>query len=57
MQIFDLLKQLKHEMIIQSFAFSFSMFAEIETKEACDWLRAAGFPQYVQLFKGKHEGV
>lgn len=31
------------------------MFAEIEAKEACDWLRAAGFPQYVQLFKGKHE--
>uniref|UniRef100_A0A673JCY2 StAR-related lipid transfer protein 13-like n=1 Tax=Sinocyclocheilus rhinocerous TaxID=307959 RepID=A0A673JCY2_9TELE len=25
--------------------------AEIEAKEACDWLRAAGFPQYVQLFE------
>ncbi|MEQ2310686.1 hypothetical protein AMECASPLE_011647 [Ameca splendens] len=25
--------------------------SEIEAKEACDWLRAAGFPQYVQLFK------
>ncbi|XP_051963188.1 stAR-related lipid transfer protein 13-like isoform X2 [Xyrauchen texanus] len=25
--------------------------AEIEAKEACDWLRAAGFPQYAQLFK------
>uniref|UniRef100_A0A3Q2PPF3 Si:dkeyp-23e4.3 n=1 Tax=Fundulus heteroclitus TaxID=8078 RepID=A0A3Q2PPF3_FUNHE len=24
---------------------------EIEAKEACNWLRAAGFPQYVQLFK------
>ncbi|XP_015250155.1 PREDICTED: rho GTPase-activating protein 7-like isoform X1 [Cyprinodon variegatus] len=24
---------------------------EIEAREACDWLRAAGFPQYVQLFK------
>ncbi|XP_031606216.2 rho GTPase-activating protein 7 isoform X1 [Oreochromis aureus] len=24
---------------------------EIEAKEACDWLRAAGFPQYAQLFK------
>lgn len=35
--------------------FSFSLFAEIEAKEACDWLRAAGFPQYVQLFKGKYE--
>ncbi len=26
--------------------------AEIEAKEACDWLRAAGFPQYAQLFEG-----
>ncbi|KAG9265918.1 rho GTPase-activating protein 7-like isoform X1 [Astyanax mexicanus] len=25
--------------------------SEIEAKEACDWLRAAGFPQYAQLFK------
>ncbi|KAF7700336.1 hypothetical protein HF521_003294 [Silurus meridionalis] len=25
--------------------------AEIEAKEACEWLRAAGFPQYVQLFE------
>ncbi|KAJ8276814.1 hypothetical protein COCON_G00085660 [Conger conger] len=25
--------------------------AEIEAKEACEWLRAAGFPQYVQLFR------
>ncbi|NXJ62253.1 RHG07 protein, partial [Rostratula benghalensis] len=25
--------------------------AEIEAREACDWLRAAGFPQYVQLFE------
>ncbi|KAJ0004166.1 hypothetical protein NQD34_010380 [Periophthalmus magnuspinnatus] len=24
---------------------------EIEAREACDWLRAAGFPQYVQLFR------
>ncbi|XP_059187007.1 stAR-related lipid transfer protein 13 isoform X2 [Centropristis striata] len=24
---------------------------EIEAKEACDWLRAAGFPQYAQLFE------
>uniref|UniRef100_A0AAZ3QI21 StAR related lipid transfer domain containing 13a n=1 Tax=Oncorhynchus tshawytscha TaxID=74940 RepID=A0AAZ3QI21_ONCTS len=27
---------------------------EIEAKEACDWLRAAGFPQYAQLYEGKH---
>ncbi|XP_017579190.1 stAR-related lipid transfer protein 8 isoform X1 [Pygocentrus nattereri] len=25
--------------------------AEAEAKEACDWLRAAGFPQYVQLYE------
>lgn len=31
----------------------FIFFAEIEAKEACDWLQAAGFPQYAQLFKGK----
>ncbi|RMB96847.1 hypothetical protein DUI87_26915 [Hirundo rustica rustica] len=24
---------------------------EIEAREACDWLRAAGFPQYAQLFE------
>lgn len=28
-------------------------FSEIEAKEACDWLRAAGFPQYAQLYEGK----
>ncbi|NXT01046.1 RHG07 protein, partial [Jacana jacana] len=27
------------------------LVAEIEAREACDWLRAAGFPQYVQLFE------
>ncbi|XP_061107123.1 rho GTPase-activating protein 7-like isoform X2 [Conger conger] len=26
-------------------------FAEIEAKEACDWLRAAGFPQYAQFYE------
>ncbi|XP_033922611.1 rho GTPase-activating protein 7-like [Melopsittacus undulatus] len=25
--------------------------AETEAREACDWLRAAGFPQYAQLFE------
>nr|XP_004660053.2 stAR-related lipid transfer protein 13 isoform X2 [Jaculus jaculus] len=25
--------------------------AEIEAKEACEWLRAAGFPQYAQLYE------
>ncbi|NXD67824.1 RHG07 protein, partial [Eolophus roseicapillus] len=27
------------------------LMAEIEAREACDWLRAAGFPQYAQLFE------
>ncbi|KAJ7995694.1 hypothetical protein DPEC_G00247230 [Dallia pectoralis] len=27
------------------------MVRELEAKEACDWLRAAGFPQYAQLFE------
>lgn len=26
---------------------------EIEAKKACDWLRAAGFPQYAQLYEGE----
>jgi len=29
------------------------LFSEVEAKEACDWLRAAGFPQYTQLYEGK----
>ncbi|XP_028840220.1 rho GTPase-activating protein 7 isoform X1 [Denticeps clupeoides] len=28
--------------------------SEIEAREACDWLRAAGFPQYAQLFRDCH---
>ncbi|KAG7257502.1 hypothetical protein CRUP_033575 [Coryphaenoides rupestris] len=28
-----------------------AVLEEIEAKEACDWLRAAGFPQYAQLFE------
>ncbi|XP_036372528.1 rho GTPase-activating protein 7-like [Megalops cyprinoides] len=27
------------------------ILTQIEAKEACDWLRAAGFPQYVQLYE------
>jgi len=27
--------------------------AETEAKKACDWLRAAGFPQYAQLYEGE----
>lgn len=29
-------------------------FTEIEAKEACKWLRAAGFPQYAQMYEGKY---
>uniref|UniRef100_A0A803XVJ5 SAM domain-containing protein n=1 Tax=Meleagris gallopavo TaxID=9103 RepID=A0A803XVJ5_MELGA len=25
--------------------------SELEAKKACDWLRAAGFPQYAQLYE------
>lgn len=32
----------------------FCPLSEIEAKEACDWLRAAGFPQYAQLYEGRH---
>lgn len=28
------------------------LIAELEAREACAWLRAAGFPQYAQLFEG-----
>lgn len=35
---------------------SFLLFsAEIEAIEACKWLRAAGFPQYAQMYEGKLE--
>lgn len=27
--------------------------SEIEAAEACKWLRAAGFPQYAQMYEGK----
>lgn len=29
------------------------IFIEIEAIEACKWLRAAGFPQYAQMYEGK----
>ncbi|XP_076131129.1 stAR-related lipid transfer protein 8 isoform X2 [Alosa pseudoharengus] len=28
--------------------------SELEAREACDWLRAAGFPQYVPLYEATH---
>nr|2DKY_A Chain A, Rho-GTPase-activating protein 7 [Homo sapiens] len=27
------------------------ILTQIEAKEACDWLRATGFPQYAQLYE------
>lgn len=29
-----------------------TIFLEIEALEACNWLRAAGFPQYASMFQG-----
>lgn len=31
----------------------FCFISEIEAIEACKWLRAAGFPQYAQMYEGK----
>lgn len=31
----------------------FFSISEIEAIEACKWLRAAGFPQYAQMYEGK----
>lgn len=30
-----------------------SIVTEIEAQEACKWLRAAGFPQYAQMYEGE----
>lgn len=27
--------------------------SEAEARKACEWLRAAGFPQYAQLYEGE----
>ena len=34
-----------------------SFAAEREAKDAISWLRAAGFPQYVQMYAGKFRAV
>ena len=39
--------------IYLNFFFIFYFFSEIEAVEACKWLRAAGFPQYAQMYEGK----
>lgn len=41
-----------HGMIFLANGEFFSV-AEIEAQEACKWLRAAGFPQYAQMYEGK----
>ena len=38
--------------VFSTWLFCFPCSTEIEAKEACDWLRAAGFPQYAQLYEG-----
>lgn len=48
-----LLRRIKHLMASPGFILSPS--AEIEAKEACTWLRAAGFPQYAQLYEGNRQ--
>lgn len=35
----------------------FVLLAEIEAIEACKWLRAAGFPQYAQMYEGKYDAA
>lgn len=45
----------RKNLIVTMYDLSFQWFLcliEIEAKEACDWLRAAGFPQYAQLYEG-----
>ncbi|XP_058653361.1 rho GTPase-activating protein 7 isoform X3 [Onychostoma macrolepis] len=42
---------LKRRIISTSAVLSEKDRAEIEAKEACTWLRAAGFPQYAQLYE------
>lgn len=40
-----------HDWLGNTLIFMF-LFSELEAKEACEWLRAAGFPQYAQLYEG-----
>lgn len=40
-----------HSQLIFAFIVSI-LIAEIEATEACQWLRAAGFPQYAQMYEG-----
>ena len=37
--------------------FFFFLFSELEAVEACKWLRAAGFPQYAQMYEGRLKTV
>lgn len=39
--------------LLNNFFFSFFKYLEIEAIEACKWLRAAGFPQYAQMYEGE----
>ena len=48
-----LLRKKKHVKIHVTDNLVLCSIAEIEAKEACDWLRATGFPQYAQLYEGE----
>lgn len=43
-----------HKFIINIFNVISLWFTEIEAVEACKWLRAAGFPQYAQMYEGEY---
>lgn len=44
---------------MKSFLFYTLFFplSEIEAIEACKWLRAAGFPQYAQMYEGEYRFI
>lgn len=51
--MFSILKYDKYFVPLKQFSLSFFKFLEIEAIEACKWLRAAGFPQYAQMYEGE----
>ncbi|KAI9579110.1 hypothetical protein GQX74_014727 [Glossina fuscipes] len=51
--IFNLVSQFQHNS--PTTEGSLSEGSEIEAVEACKWLRAAGFPQYAQMYEGMYK--
>lgn len=51
--MFSILKYDKYFVPFKQFFFLFFENLEIEAIEACKWLRAAGFPQYAQMYEGE----